>query len=268
MSDRIATLYHERVKTFARREDKFRARAVVLATLRRFCNWSIAGCLLLGGLSDTSVMPWLLAGFSLLAISLATDFAYERCAIERDRNRGLRRINQNAIARIDRNWEALPFVEMDLTDDEAAIADDLDLFGRASLFQMICTANTSSGIRTLRDWLLQPAPTAEISRRQQAVAELAPQLEFRQELNSRCRMLAEGQFAIENYLEWVEGGGWLSRQPLLKWLVRILPVLAIAIPALVLTNLTPASIGMPFFVAVIALNFAITILFGGKVHDL
>jgi MutS domain V len=61
-------------------------------------------------------------------------------------------------------------------------ADDLDLFGRASLFELLSTARTSGGERVLADWLLKPGSRDQVLERQQAVAELRPRMDLREEL--------------------------------------------------------------------------------------
>jgi len=59
---------------------------------------------------------------------------------------------------------------------------DLDLFGRASLFELMNTARTGAGELMLADWLRSGAPLDEIVARQAAVAELRPMLDFREEV--------------------------------------------------------------------------------------
>jgi hypothetical protein len=61
-------------------------------------------------------------------------------------------------------------------------AVDLDLFGVGSLFERLSTARTSMGEETLASWLKAPAPSAEVGLRQQAVAELAPRLDLKEDL--------------------------------------------------------------------------------------
>ena len=95
-----------------------------------------------------------------------------------------------------------------------------------------------------------------------------PQLEFRQEVNSLCRMLGETQFAEDDFFEWVEGGTYLSRRRWMKWLVRILPVVTVTMPVLVLANILPQGIGMPVMMAALAANFVTTVLFAGRVHEI
>jgi hypothetical protein len=61
-------------------------------------------------------------------------------------------------------------------------AGDLDLFGRASLFELLNTTRTEIGELTLADWLRGPAPLPEVRARQAAVDELRPMLDFREDV--------------------------------------------------------------------------------------
>lgn len=61
-------------------------------------------------------------------------------------------------------------------------ATDLDLFGRHSLFALLCTCRTQPGEATLARWLLEQAPAPVARERQAAAAELAPRLDLREDL--------------------------------------------------------------------------------------
>jgi predicted ATPase len=61
-------------------------------------------------------------------------------------------------------------------------ARDLDLFGPASLFELLNTTRTEIGEATLADWLSGPAPLAEVRARHLAVDELRPMLDFREDV--------------------------------------------------------------------------------------
>jgi len=67
-------------------------------------------------------------------------------------------------------------------DDAHLYARDLDLFGDASLFELLNTARTAVGEETLAAWLTSPAPPATVRARQEAVAELAPRIDLREDL--------------------------------------------------------------------------------------
>lgn len=63
-------------------------------------------------------------------------------------------------------------------------ADDLDLFGAGSLFELISTARTSVGQARLAQWLCTPAPPSELRARHAAVACLAARIDLREDLAS------------------------------------------------------------------------------------
>ncbi len=61
-------------------------------------------------------------------------------------------------------------------------AEDLDILGADSLFQLLCSARTHMGEATLAQWLLEPADLPAILQRQAAVRELKDMLDFREHL--------------------------------------------------------------------------------------
>jgi hypothetical protein len=61
-------------------------------------------------------------------------------------------------------------------------ADDLDLFGPGSLFELLCRARTAAGEERLAAWLRAPAPPDVVRERQEAARELRDLLDLREEL--------------------------------------------------------------------------------------
>ena len=149
-----------------------------------------------------------------------------------------------------------------------AIVDDLDLFGQASLFHLLCSAHSTTGVLTLRDWILQPAAPAEIERRQRAVAALAPQLDLRERLILEGKMLPERGQGIDRFVKWMEEKPWLASRRPLVWLCRILPLTAVALCALVLCGALSIEAGAIGLLVVFLANSVITVLFGADVHDI
>ncbi|GMV93135.1 MAG: DNA mismatch repair protein MutS [Candidatus Hydrogenedentota bacterium] len=122
---------------------------------------------------------WLVApalGFAVLVV--AHDYAL------RARTRADAAVSyyERCIARLEGNWAGKGLPGLDLVSDSHPYAADLDLFGEGSLFELLCTARTRAGERTLADWLLGPAEPEEIRARQKAVDELRPRLDLREEL--------------------------------------------------------------------------------------
>ncbi len=69
-------------------------------------------------------------------------------------------------------------------DDSHPYANDLDLFGRGSLFELLSLARTRTGEATLAQWLTLPADAPEIRARQEAIEELGPALDLREQLRA------------------------------------------------------------------------------------
>ena len=67
-------------------------------------------------------------------------------------------------------------------DDTHLYARDLDMFGRGSLFELLSSARTRIGEETLAAWLKAPADPAAVRARQDAVRELAPRTDLREDL--------------------------------------------------------------------------------------
>jgi hypothetical protein len=59
---------------------------------------------------------------------------------------------------------------------------DLDLFGKRSLFQLLCSARTRLGEDTLAAWFISAANVQTIRDRQQAIQELVPAVDLREQL--------------------------------------------------------------------------------------
>src|SRR5204863_6097160 len=77
------------------------------------------------------------------------------------------------LARLEHRWAGHGVSGAEYLDENHPCAADLDLFGRASLFELLCTARTRAGRDTLARWLLEPASPDEVRLRQGAVRELS-----------------------------------------------------------------------------------------------
>jgi hypothetical protein len=86
------------------------------------------------------------------------------------------------IARLENRWIGTGEQGNRFLDKSHPYAEDLDLFGKGSLFEMICRARTRAGEKALASWLISPAVPDEIRTRQAAVEELRTQLDLREDL--------------------------------------------------------------------------------------
>jgi hypothetical protein len=199
---------------------------------------------------------WLLAFFWVLP--------YHDRVIRRQRREGeLRRINEEGLLRLARDWMRLPVPSLPEPEDaERPTARDLNLFGRASVAQLLGTVHSPPGKTTLADWLLHPAPPEEIARRQETVAELAPEIDLRQRLQVSTRPMDQAPADVEPFFRWAEGEPWLLRRPGLLWLFRLLAVLTPA--AGLLGWLTP--VPMAPFLLLVTLNLSLGYLLAKRTY--
>ncbi len=86
------------------------------------------------------------------------------------------------VSRLEDRWEGRGNEGTRFLDASHPYAADLDIFGPGSLFELVCTARTMLGEEALAEWLCAPAPPPVVRSRQQAVAELSPCLDLREEL--------------------------------------------------------------------------------------
>lgn len=86
------------------------------------------------------------------------------------------------LRRLDGTWTGTGATGDRFRQDHHLYADDLDLFGNGSLFQLLSSARTTDGEARLAAWLTSPAARADVVERQQAIAELVPKLDVRERL--------------------------------------------------------------------------------------
>jgi predicted nucleic acid-binding Zn ribbon protein len=89
---------------------------------------------------------------------------------------------ERGVARLEDRWSGSGETGERFVDKSHLYSEDLDLFGRGSLFELLSTARTKAGEERLASWLLAPAPIPEILARQKAVEELRPRLDLREDL--------------------------------------------------------------------------------------
>jgi len=86
------------------------------------------------------------------------------------------------VARLEDRWAGMGEGGDRFFDAMHPYARDLDVFGKGSLFELLCTFRTRAGEETLAHWLLEPAPPDEIRARQSAAQELKTRIGFRERL--------------------------------------------------------------------------------------
>ncbi len=108
-------------------------------------------------------------------------------------------------------------------------AEDLDIFGRGSAFELLGTCRTEAGQATVASWLLAPAPTNVVHERQAAVRELMPQLDLRERLSVEGAVIG-ARLHPDHLRTWAQSAPLLTSQTLrvLSTIAPTVTLLAIA----------------------------------------
>ncbi len=139
-----------------------------------------------------------------IALSIVLAIFHERVLRLMERRRRAVRHFEHAIARVDEKWRGKGTTGDRYLDPAHPYAQDLDIFGKGSLFELLCTARTRIGEDTLAQWLLTPADLEMIRARNAAVDELRPRLDLREDLAVLAEEARTGVDPIA-LADWVEG---------------------------------------------------------------
>lgn len=168
-----------------------------------------------------------LLGLAGVIVSVIWALRHQRLDESLKRAERMRLANVRARHRLKRGWSEFPAPVAAEEFENLPESHDLDLFGKGSLFQVLCASHSPQGRQTLASWLADPqAGPDEILLRQQAVRELAPQLDWRQRLS----VIGEELGSIrESDPEWLCGEAWLKKYPAATMAARILPLPIVAL---------------------------------------
>lgn len=122
---------------------------------------------------------WLVPTAALFVVLIV---AHDRAIRARERADRSVQFYERGLARLEHRFAGTGETGERFRDAAHPYAEDLDLFGRGSLFELLCTVRTRAGEDRLAGWLLAPAAPDAIRARQSAVSELAPRLDLREEL--------------------------------------------------------------------------------------
>ncbi len=129
-------------------------------------------------------LAWLprLAVLAPVAIFVGLVIVHERARLARALAERAAAFYVAGLARLEHAWAGKGASGERFLDPAHPYAADLDLFGRGSLFELLCTARTRAGEESLARWLLAPAAPDEVRARQRAIDELRPRVDLREEM--------------------------------------------------------------------------------------
>ncbi|HEY7416521.1 MAG TPA: hypothetical protein VH593_15110, partial [Ktedonobacteraceae bacterium] len=123
------------------------------------------------------------------------------------KHRFLLQLTKTQVARMQLDWENIPFVDIDSGQTDHPFEIDLDITGPRSLLQLINTGETFEGRKRLCSWLLEQRPDRDtIYERQVFVRELASLKSFREKFTMHSTLatrLIDGAWDEQQLLEWL-----------------------------------------------------------------
>jgi hypothetical protein len=109
---------------------------------------------------------------------------HDRLIRRRRRTEAGARFCERGIERMSGTWQGKGFDGSNFAEEHHPFAADLDVFGKGSLYELLCIAATAAGKATLAQWLLHPGNVnaAEVRERQAAASELRDRVDLREEI--------------------------------------------------------------------------------------
>jgi hypothetical protein len=158
---------------------------------------------------------------------------HARVETAKERSLAAARFHTRGLARLSHAWGDLP-----TTSDRFRVADhpfgaDLDVWGRASLMQLVDATETRFGEERLASWLTAVTPEGwprTVTARAEAARDLSSRLSFREALATAAGVLADERPNPAPFIAWAEGKEKLATGYL--WLGWAVPVGVLAVFAL------------------------------------
>jgi hypothetical protein len=145
----------------------------------------------LAAVAAAAIVAFLALGWQMLSIAwtlapaavfAALMIVHDQLLKKLERRRRAAAFFEHALARLDGRWAGTGESGDRYLAGDHPYAADLDLFGKGSLFELLCTARTHIGEDTLARWLMAPAAPDDVRARNEAVNQLRPRLDLREDL--------------------------------------------------------------------------------------
>ncbi|MGD9992439.1 MAG: hypothetical protein AB7S69_04000 [Salinivirgaceae bacterium] len=195
----------------------------------------------------------LVMGSSLVVLFFVLLKWHKRIEDKRDFLKQLCDINQQELDSLQGNYQSFPAGDA-FVDHSHPYSYDMDLFGSGSLFQYLNRTISIGGEKKLARWLSQtPLPTVSIIKHQQAIHELAPQIDLRQHFRAYGSLIktdeTEDQF-IKNWLQLPSFFDYKKWAAVYLWLV---PILNLSLIGLAIGGVFPGILVLYLILANLAL---------------
>ncbi len=170
---------------------------------------------------------WLLAGAAVIGFVVLL-LRHMEIGNTQTSLRHLIQVYERYQSRMQGTWQTFPDTGIEFQQEQDFVSADLDVFGAASLYQMLCVAHTPAGRRRLAEVLQQQEVSLEVlEQRQLAVAELAEKSQFSLCFESMA-LGCEGKNREENRIGESNRAGFPGMLRVLAWIYPLCFLLCVA----------------------------------------
>lgn len=210
---------------------------------------------------------WLVLTGLLFLAFLVIVYLHEGMQSELKRANLLSTMHRESLARCERRWTDIRVPPVEIPKGFLPISTDLDLLGDNSVYKLLAITRTPLGTETLRNWIIDGAHPTEIKLRQDAVAELRNEFDWRLKFRLLCETLAAGQSGPSRFVEWSESPNWFAGYYWVLWLARLAAVGSLLAIGLLVTGFLPLTIAGPTLILTCFINFGLSVFFAGTIHE-
>jgi DNA mismatch repair ATPase MutS len=174
------------------------------------------------------------------------------------------KINQNELDVLNDNFAQFD-PGSEFIDQGHPYTNDLDIFGKRSLFQYINRTSSLLGKTSLANLFSSLLPEDEIEEQQAAVKELAKEVDWRQDIMAHSGLHKKKEDAIEKINEWLQSKDLFHGNRRMKIAITIFPILALSALALTFFGFTAVPVYLLVFISFVV-NY-LTFRKVGRVHN-
>jgi uncharacterized membrane protein YbaN (DUF454 family) len=192
----------------------------------------------------TAAFSWFAVAIAAVVVFLVLVVLHDRAIRRRRQAERSAAFYQAGLDRLNDSWQGKGIAGEGYAEEHHPYASDLDLFGGASLYELLCRAVTPAGRFKLASWLLAPLHDGPSLRlRQEAVTELKDDVDFREAMSVVATDVT-AEVEAGRLEQWSSG----ARVPIAVWE----RVAAVALPAV--TSILLLLSAQPIFIRIVSLT--------------
>jgi hypothetical protein len=195
----------------------------------------------------------IVSGSTLIILFFVLLKWHKRIEDKRDFLKQLCWLNQQELECSQGNYQSFPAGDA-FVDHSHPYSYDMDLFGSGSLFQYLNRTISIAGEKKLAHWLSQtPLPAPFITKHQQAIHELAPQIDLRQNFHAHGSLIKTDETEDQLIKNWLHLPSFFAYKNWAVVYLRLVPILNLTLIGLAIGGIVPGTLILYLILANLAL---------------